>query len=196
MFNRKKIKELEAQNSFLEMMVFTSTITGAKKFKEVNALKKELSETQLELAKVKQENVKLKKDNHDLNEKEEGILSQINMKILGDNVGLMCSVKKLQSENSRLKEDLDELGKRVKEYESKNPSSKKTINVKELKERIEKSHKSNFNCHVAECSNCIFDLPDDCDGQSHSYDWKAIFSHDFGDKTEVTIADLAQFKRG
>ena len=118
MFNRKKIKELEAQNSFLETIAFASTITGAKKFKEVNALKKELSETQLELAKVKQENVKLKKDNHDLNEKEEGILSQINMKILGDNVGLMCSVKKLQSENSRLKEDLDELGKRVKEYES------------------------------------------------------------------------------
>ena len=70
----------------------------------------------------------------------------------------------------------------------------KTISVKELKVGIE--YANGFDCENVICSNCIFDLQNDCNGQSHSYDWKAIFSHDFGDKTEVTIADLAQFKRG
>ena len=124
MFNRKKVKELEAKNSFLEMMVYTNVIAGEKKMQEVNNLKKELSETKLELAKAKQENVKLKKELSEMSNKYELAFD--------GSKNLVHKTLSLYAHIDRLKEDLEELGKRIKEYESKKPLSKKNDNCKRV----------------------------------------------------------------
>jgi hypothetical protein len=77
----------------------------------------------------------------------------------------------------------------------------KTISVEELKKRIKKADRRKFYCcrfnrfKSINCFNCIFWSDETaCGVLEYNYDFKAIFSHDFSPKTEITIDDLKPFK--